>query len=150
LLDKQLAALTQRVRETLESGLSVAIVGWMAKNHNPFTRKLPEKKVVFLGNSPTSLGEKVGLVLFTEYVDHSVVERIKKKKKKMVYPVVVEIWQVKKIFESCKDLLIPPPHNPVVDNAPAVAGRKYWQECARVDMAEKLLRQLREFGEPKK
>ncbi|MDD2657409.1 MAG: hypothetical protein PHD04_01955 [Candidatus Pacebacteria bacterium] len=112
MLESQLKALTQRVRKTLESGSSVAVVGWRDINHNSFTKKLPEKRIVFLDATPPNLGDKVGLVLFTKYMDHDVYKRFKKKKP--VYKVVIEVRDIRTILESCADLLVPLPHSPAV------------------------------------
>lgn len=118
LIAQEVAILTQRVRTTLASGLSVAVVGWRDSNHNQFSRELPGKKVVFFGAKPPCIGDSVGLVLFTRFVDHPVVEKIKRKKQ--VYPAVIDTGQIKSILESCRDLLSPPPRSLSMDDGLSV------------------------------
>lgn len=117
MLPRQLEALIQRVRTALESGLSIAIVGWRDINHNQFTAKLPEKKVLFLDASPVSLPERVGLVLFTKYMDHTTSAQIGRRKP--VYKIVLEVRDIRTILESCKDVMIIPSHGDTTKAAAA-------------------------------
>ena len=117
MLPRQLEALIQRVRTTLESGLSIAFVGWRDINHNQFTARLPEKKVLFLDASPASLPERVGLVLFTKYVDHKIVAQIRRKKS--VHKIVLEVRDIRTILESCKDAILTPSHGDTAKTATA-------------------------------
>lgn len=94
------------MREALKSGTTIAVVGWRDSNHNPFTRGLSEKKVVFYDQHPHSIGDRVGLVVFTRFVDHSTVERIGKKTP--VCPGVFDTGKLKTVLESCNDLLAEP------------------------------------------
>lgn len=108
LLDTQLKALTQRVRETLLASRVVVVMGWRVNHHTLFTKSLPERKVRFYVNDkpPKSLGGTVGLVLYSEYLAHSDVERIKRGiNGNIVYPVVVHYRTIIAIIESCKDLM---------------------------------------------
>lgn len=108
MIEKMLDAITRRVRKTLESGLSIAVVGWRDSNHSQFTRQLSAgEKVMFLDASARSLPEKVGFVLFTRFVSHAEFKRLKKGKPHNAVP--IDPGQIKKILESCEDLLAFPP-----------------------------------------
>ncbi len=67
---------------------------------------------MFFDSSPDSLPKRVGLVLMTRFMNHKVFWRIKKTKS--VYPVPIEIGRIKRILESCSDLLIPAQRSPKV------------------------------------
>ncbi len=118
LTEKQREALTQQVRKTLESGRSIAVVGWRDSNHGQFTRKLPMEKVIFLGNSSKNIPEKAGLILLTRFMHHADFRKIKSERDKDCYSKVLGTGQIKRILESCKDLLIPAPHSPVAVETP--------------------------------
>ncbi len=116
MIDKIRYALTRRVHETLESGLSIAVIGWRDSNHSQFTRQLLDKKldkkIVFFSASPDILPERVGLVLMTRFIDHTVFQRIKNTKS--IHPIPIGIGQIKRILESCSDLLVPALRSPSV------------------------------------
>lgn len=118
MLESQLNALIQRVRRTLESGLSVAVIGWRDSNHDEFTRGLSPEKVIFLDNSPGTLAEKIGLVLFTRFVRHKTVARLKKNKE--VFPHILQNGQIKTVLESV--LLVDSQHSPPEGVAPEIAS----------------------------
>lgn len=126
LLDTQLEALTQRVRETLLAGRVVVIMGWRVNHHTPFTKSLPERKVRFYLNDrpPKSLSGTVGLVLYPEYLSHRDVERLKRGlNSRIVYPIVVHYRTIISTIESCKDLMVVQPctcANPQCDETRAV------------------------------
>ncbi len=109
-------AIVLKVRETLESGLSIAITGWRDSNHSRFTRQLSAEKVIFLNSLPPTLHERVGLVLMTRFMDHTVFKRIRRTK--LIHPVPIGTGQIKDILESCSDLLIPVPCSSTVRNVP--------------------------------
>jgi hypothetical protein len=112
LIEKILDALSREVRKTLESGLSIAVVGWRDSNHSQFTRQLSAcGKIIFLDASATNVPKKAGLVLFTRFVSHQEFRRLKKGKSYHAVP--VDTGRIKKIFESCEDLLVPVPRIPV-------------------------------------
>lgn len=104
-LEVHYKALVQSVRKTLESGSSICIVGWIGKNHCRFTKELSEKKVTFLENPSRSIPQNAGLVLCTRYMSHGAHKRIKKKGD--TYPVAIPVRKIRKILESCSDLLCP-------------------------------------------
>ncbi len=90
------------MRETITTGRLIAVVGWRDSNHSLYTRRLPANRVIFLDNSPANLGENIGLVVFTRFVDHTVVNRIKAKKS--VHPIMLDTGKIKIILEACTDL----------------------------------------------
>lgn len=107
-------ALLKRVRETLMLKKSIAVLGWMDRNHNELTRQLlRDDKIVFF-EVPKLLSEKFGLVLFTRFLYHTEIERIKTEK---FYPTAIDIGIIKKIFEACKDLLVSSPTPSIADRA---------------------------------
>ncbi|MBI2409961.1 hypothetical protein HYV30_02890 [Candidatus Kaiserbacteria bacterium] len=116
MLDQHYQALVRKAREVLGSGFAIAVVGWRDSNHNQFTRQLSDSKVVFLDSSPSNLTEKVGLVFLTRFVHHADVERIRKHHN--VHPVVLDTGQIKRVLESCGDLLAPAPRRPTVAGVP--------------------------------
>lgn len=106
LASQKVSVVTRRVRETLKSGAAVAVVGWRASNHNDFTRGLSDKKVVFFDQYPHSIGLRVGLAVFTPFIDHSMVAHIARKT-----PVFNDTFKphvLRGVLESCKDLLTEP------------------------------------------
>lgn len=111
-------ALTQRIRKTLESGLSVAIIGWRDSNHNQFTRKIPRTKVVFFEETPSTLGQSIGYAIFTKFVGHPAFVRIKGANKDRVHSVVVQMGQLRILLESCQDLFFSLQSNVPISNAP--------------------------------
>ena len=109
MLDTEAERLARKVRKTLESGSSIAVVGWIASNHNDFTRGLWERKIVFLENSDTiEIPKRVGLVLFTRFVNHTMTSRVRGQVE--IHPGVVHLGQIKKALEFCADLLQKPHH----------------------------------------
>lgn len=97
-----LSDLLMRMRQTLEKGEIIAIVGWKASNHNEFTKGLPKEKMVFKESSQDPpLG--ASLVLMTRFVDHTFFEHLKKGW--LVHPVPLDTGKIKKLLEGCKDLL---------------------------------------------
>lgn len=129
----QVTALIQKVRDTLKEGRTIAIIGWRDSNHSTFTRSLPSNRVTFLDSTPEVLGETIGFVLFTRFVDHKVFNRIKTKKK--IYPIVIETGQIKKILEACQDLFMPDVHCYDKGSAPQTQSNN----CAEVAGSESLL-----------
>ena len=115
----ELERLKQRVRETLESGRVIVIVGWLAKkNDNEFVKRIKRlkvKKVAFYDASPPSLPAKSGYILSTKYVDHALFDWVRGKRKK-IRSTVIEVSQIQAVLESCKDLLFLPPSCPVANN----------------------------------
>lgn len=104
----QLSALQRRISETLKQRRLVAIIGWKDSNHNTFTRSLSNNVIKFLDDSPGIPSQNIGYILFTEFISHSVSDRVKKAKEKECYhPIPIKIGQIKQILESCKDLLKP-------------------------------------------
>ncbi len=114
----QLEALKQRVRQILESGLAIAVLGWKASNHDDFTRILPSRKVLFYEEAPSSLGGTIGLALCTKFVSHTSVNRIKAGKTP-VHGAILGNGVIKEIFRSCEDLFIVVPKH-VVAPAPVL------------------------------
>ena len=112
-------ALTQRVRETLESGQPIAVLGWIHRNHNQLTRKMEGKKLIFYNASPPSIGSNVGLVLFTKYVNHDVTLGIKEKRP--THPIALEVREIREILASCEDILCPPLPPPDEEDRPKAA-----------------------------
>lgn len=102
--DAQLASLKQSIRETISSGKAVAVIGWKDSNHSTLTRSLPDKKFLFFENPPNSLGQNVGFVLFTKFINHKDSSRFKDKKD--CHAIVLGTGRIKEIFESCKDALV--------------------------------------------
>ncbi len=129
----QLATPTERARNTIQIGKSLAIVGWTDLNHTVFTRSLPKDKVVFFGSSPRVMGRTIGFVLFSRYIKHKVSERIKEQKE--VHPIVLEPRQIKKILESCQNLFVPDVHCSDKGSSPQTQSNN----CAEVACSESLL-----------
>lgn len=105
--DTQIAGLFTKARKAAGDGFVIAVLGWKDLNHNDYTRGLSHKKVVFYDTVPDFLGETVGFVLFTKYVSHTDIERIKRKKKKKVWPTVVEVRVIRQLLGSLADLIAP-------------------------------------------
>ena len=104
--DIHLSELTRRISETLQEGRLVAIIGWRDSNHNAFTRSLSSNVIKFLGDLPRAPSQNIGYILFTRFISHSLVERVKRAKEKQCYhPIPVDIGQIKKILKSCEGLL---------------------------------------------
>lgn len=99
----QLVALRQSVRETISAGKAIAIIGWKDSNHSPVTRSLPGKKFLFFENPPNNLGQNVGFVLFTRFIQHKDYGRLKARNN--CHAVALGTGMIKEIFESCKDVL---------------------------------------------
>lgn len=113
MLPKQLEALIRRVREVLEAGLVVMVMGWRMNHHTPFTSGLSEKKVRFFTGErpPKDLSDIVGLVLNAKYQPHKHTQRIGDRDKNgRVYAPVIEYRTIVQILEACKDLLEAPVH----------------------------------------
>ena len=105
LIDKVADALIREVRATLESGLSIAVVGWRDSNHDAFTRGLPKQKVIFLEASALNVPERAGYLLFTRFVYHTQFNRLRKGRSH--YPGTLETGEIKRLLRSCADLLLP-------------------------------------------
>lgn len=137
MLDTQIAGLFEKARQAAKDGLVIAVLGWKDLNHNDFTRGLSDKKVVFYDDVPDDLGETVGFVLFTKYVSHTDTERIKRKKKKKVWSIVVEVRVIRQVLGSLADLLAPEKVfvvglNPQLDRFPLSAFEKFFPPVCAV------------------
>lgn len=111
----QAGALAQRIRETLESGQTIAVLGWNHRRHNEFTRELVDGPVIFYNALPAKLAASVGLILFTKYVDHNATRKLKRTTP--IHSTVLEVREIKEILASCEDILLPPP-KPVAREGP--------------------------------
>ena len=74
----QLLVIEQKVSDALKERRLIAIIGWKDSNHNSFTRSLSQNRVRFLDDSPGSLSQNFGFILFTRFIGHPLFERIKK------------------------------------------------------------------------
>ena len=104
--ERQADYLEQRVRETLEKGWAIAVVGWRKNHHTDFTRSLPTRRVRFYHQDDMGkvIGEKVGLILFAKYQSHS--NFIREKKGKNAYPIILPYKTIIALLEGVKDLLV--------------------------------------------
>ncbi len=103
----QFRALKNKVRTALKSGHPIAIIGWEQINHDRFTGGLPKEKIKFLPLSALrnlARSRTIGLVIMTKYVDHDVKGRIMKGNLP-ICPVVLDIWQIKNLLLSCRNVL---------------------------------------------
>lgn len=65
------------VRKAVDEGRVIAVVGWIPSNHNAFTRKLEKcRSVVFLALKRLTIPKSAGVVLFTRFVSHSVIDQV--------------------------------------------------------------------------
>lgn len=104
MLDNQFDSLLKKIRCTLQSEQSVAVVGWRNSNHNKFTRSLlKDDKVFFFNASSARLPKKVGFVLFTRFVYHHEFNKLRAGKSH--WPIPIELRSIKNILNSCADLL---------------------------------------------
>ena len=109
---QQIETLTQRVREALEKGIPVIIVGWRDYNHDDFTRQISgrSKKVILLENDPNKVKNKgSGFIILTPYIDHKTSEAIGANQGLTLYNHIMGIWQIKEVLKKCADLLTPTP-----------------------------------------
>lgn len=105
-LEKIIGVHIERVRATLESGLSVAVIGWRDKHHNSFTRKIPKNRIIFfLEDSVTTVPERVGFLLFAPFVGHSELHRLMRQK--IGHSGKLQSGEIKRILEACIDLFQP-------------------------------------------
>lgn len=119
MIDRIDDALLGRVRSTLESGRIIAIMGWRASNHDAFTKALPTERVHFFKHPPqTGIPPKVGLVLLTRFISHTMVARIQPRGR--VHNAPLSNGKIKEILRSCKDLLAPPQTSHSAESAPAL------------------------------
>lgn len=103
-LERQDRALEQNVRSALGQGKVVVVLGWKESNHDDFTRALSQGgKVLFYEESPGSLSQKVGFVIFTKFTGHGTFSRVRTVTP--THPVVLGNGHIKRILESCKDVL---------------------------------------------
>lgn len=101
----QFETLVRNIRETLEAGQIIAILGWYGKFNDNFTSGLLScKKVIFFDKLPDHLGDKTGLVLFTRCVDHPTIKKFKHRVP--TYPHPISLRDFKTILQKCEDLLI--------------------------------------------
>ncbi len=101
--------MTRKVKETLESGKVVAVIGWRNNHHTPFTRGLPDRKVRFYTNEkpPKKIGSSTGLILCAKYVCHATTDRIKNKDNHdLFYPILLEYRIIKETLKACQDLMV--------------------------------------------
>jgi hypothetical protein len=57
--------------EIFEDNQTLAVVGWILRNHNQFTKRIPENKVIFFEKQPHAMPKHVGLVITTRFISHS-------------------------------------------------------------------------------
>ncbi len=91
------------VREVLEDGGRIAVVGWMDKNHSDYTREIPASIVSFHEADPRTLPEKLDLVIFTRFGSHKRSTPLRARYPCM--PGVIETGNVKEILKSCVDVI---------------------------------------------
>jgi len=57
--------------EVFEENRTLAVVGWILRNHNQFTQRIPENKVLFFAKQPNTIPKNVGIVITTRFISHS-------------------------------------------------------------------------------
>lgn len=98
--------LVSRARATLNSGKSLAVVGWMTSNHNSQTEKFERGgRVSFYCGVPRELGVKTGLVICTRFVGHSDQSRLSRTVS--VYPSTLSNGEIKRLLNECTNFLLP-------------------------------------------
>lgn len=105
-LEKQVLSIISRIREVVEGGYSLAVIGWRDKNHSLFTRELVKSgKINFYLDVPARLGPTVGLVILTRFVSHADLERLKKGGTQL-YPHSLGTGEIKEYLKACGDLFV--------------------------------------------
>lgn len=99
----QWGALDTRLRSVVQSGKSIAVLGWTDRNHSTFTRRLAEgKRVHFLPSPVREIPADVGLVLLTPWVTHADSRRANRD---MLCPLTLGSGQIKRLLSASQDLL---------------------------------------------
>lgn len=99
-------ALLHRIRNALEEGKKLVVLGWRDSNHDNGTKKISkEGRVVFCHEAPSNLGSSVGLVVSNKFISHKALQRISVHTE--VYSGVLTNGEIKRLLNACADLLHP-------------------------------------------
>jgi hypothetical protein len=104
--DQSHPALVRKVTRILRAGGTVLVYGWMAKNHSKQTRRFEQTgRIVFMERQNNINSMQHDFTIFTRFIEHADQQQLEAHLPD-VYKHCLNIGQIKKILDECRDLIM--------------------------------------------